>query len=481
MAALILLCAANFAVLLDSQSVILALPSLATDLGMSPSDAQWVLSAKLLTFGGLLLLGGRAADLLGRRRIFMVGSALFLAGSLVCGFAWNGTVIIAARVLLGVAAALVVPTALSILMNTFPEGASRNKALAGWAGIAGIGATTGLLLGGLLTQELGWQWVFFINVPVALAMLLLAPALLTESHAAGPRGRYDVAGAATSTIALLAIVLAVGRAPLTGWTSLPTLSLFAAAAVLLALFVAVERRSASPLLPLGLLRPTLAGGNLVTLVMGAMAFGLSVSISQYGQVVLGYDPLEFGLLQSVMPFLAFVGAYAGQTVVTRMGFRPVIAACLVLMGAGCVLLARVPADGSYVADILWGLVVFGPGLGAGTAAASVAALAGVQERDSGLASGLNIAALQIGGALGVAVAVSVATTFTAAPGGPAELAAGLRAAFVVFVVVAVVGLVLTAALLRSTRRSSGPRAAGTDPDRLPEQRPSQDEDLPLAS
>ncbi|ANN15111.1 MFS transporter [Amycolatopsis orientalis] len=472
-AALVLLCAANFAVLLDSQSVILALPSLAPDLGMAPADAQWVLSAKLITFGGLLILGGRAADHFGRRRVFILGTGLFLVGSVLCGLAWSPAVIITARALSGIAAALMVPTALSILMNTFPEGKSRNTALAGWSGIGGIGATAGLLVGGLLTQTLGWQWVFYVNVPIAVLVMLLAPVLLRESRDSGKRRSQDVAGAVISTLALVAIILAVVQAPVWGWTSAATLILFAVAAGLLALFVAVEKRSASPLVPLALIkRPALAGGNLVTVAMGMAAFGLSVTISMYGQVVLGYSPLEFGVLQSVMPTLAFVGAYVGQSVVTRLGFRPVVAACLVLLGAGCLLLARVPVDGSYVPDILWGLVVFGPGLGAGMAAASVAALSKVPQADSGAASGINVASFQIGGALGVAVVTSVSTSFTAAPGGPAEFTVGLRAAFIACVAFAVIGLGVTATLLRGTKKRHLRSIDGQD-------RPDRD-DLPLA-
>jgi MFS family permease len=479
-AALVLLCAANFAVLLDSQSVILALPVLTPDLGMAAGDAQWVLSAKLLTFGGLLILGGRAADQLGRRRVFMIGTALFLIGSAVCGFAWNGSVIIGARAVSGVAAALMVPTALSILMNTFPEGRSRNTALAGWAGIGGIGATAGLLVGGYLTEELGWQWVFFINVPLALLVLLLAPILLGESRGPDRRSTYDVAGAVTSTLALFAVILAVVQAPAWGWTSGRTLGLFTAAVVLLLLFVAIERRSVSPLLPLGLLREgPLAGGNLIMATLGMAAFGLSVTISLYGQLVLGYGPLEFGVLQSVMPTLAFFGAYVGQAIVTRIGFRPVLAACLVLMGTGALLLTRVPADGHYVPDILWALVVFGPGLGAGAAAAAVAALAGVPERSSGVASGLNVASFQIGGALGVAVITTVITSFTTAPGGPAGLTEGLQAGFVAVVVFTAVGLVLAATTLR--RQAGTPRHGAAGPDRRPlaGQHPSQESERPL--
>ncbi|MER6910146.1 MFS transporter [Streptomyces sp. NPDC000594] len=472
-AALVLLCAANFAVLLDSQSVILALPQLSGDLGMSAGDAQWILSAKLITFGGLLLLGGRTADRLGRRRVFLVGTAVFILSSVICGFAPNGPVIIGARVLSGVSAALMVPTALSILLNTFPEGRDRNTALAGWAGIGGIGATAGLLVGGLLTEHLGWQWVFFVNVPIGLLVLVLAPLLLAESRGRSRdhQGPYNISGALTSTLALVVVILAVTRASVNGWTGPRTLALLAAFAVLAALFVAIERRSSSPLLPPDLLRRgTLAGGNLVTLTMGMAAFGLSVTISLYGQVVLGHGPLEFGLLQSVMPFLAFVGAYAGQSVVTRIGFRPVVGAGLVLLCAGALLLSRVPVDGEYVPDILWGLVVFGPGLGAGTAAASVAALARVPERASGVASGLTVAALQVGGALGIAIVTSVATTYSTGPG-PEGTTAGLRAAFTACAVFAVVGMVLAAALLRRP----GPGAA-VPPD---SGAPGRERDLPL--
>ncbi len=468
---LVLLCAANFTVLLDSQSVMLALPSLTADLGMSAGTAQWVLSAKLLTFGGFLLLGGRAADRLGRRRVFMTGTVLFMISSGVCGFSWNGEVMIIARALGGAAAALMVPTALSILMNAFPEGRSRNMALAGWAGIGGIGATAGLLIGGLLTQSLGWQWVFIINVPILALVALFTPMFVRESRGAQREGTYDLAGALTSTVAMVAIILAVSQATDSGWGSASTLGLFGIAALLVVLFLAIERRSSSPLLPLALLRKgSMAGGNLVALTMGMTVFGLSVTISQYAQIVLGYGPLKFGVMQSVMPMLAFAGAYVGQTVVTRIGFRPVVGVCLVLMGAGCFLLSFVRADGSYVPDMLWGLVVFGPGLGAGTAAASVAALARVPERASGVASGLNVAALQVGGAFGVAVVTSVTTMFTPAPGGPAELAQGLGAAFVACVVFVVIGLVVTLTMLRGKARTADV-----------EQLPVKEKDLPLAS
>lgn len=450
--ALVLLCTANFMVILDAQIVILALPSIARDLAMSPSAAQWVLSANLITFGGLLLLGGRAADLLGRRRMFMVGTALFLLVSLMSGLAWNGEVMLVARALHGVSAALMAPTALSILMTTFPEGAERNKALAGWAGIAGIGATVGLLIGGALTDSLGWEWVFYVNAPVALIMLVLSPVLLGESRGGDRRRTYDLAGALISTAALVLIVYAVVDAPAVGWTASRTVWLLAGAAVLVGLFVLVERRSTNPLVPLRIFRSrAMVGGNVVMVAMGMLAFGMSVAVSVYAQQVLGFSALEFGVKQAVMPLMAFVGAYVGQAFVTRLGFRPVAVVCLLLTGFGSWLLTHVSADGGYVDDILFGLLVFGPGLGAGAVAASAAALSGFAERESGLASGINTAAFQVGGAFGVAVVVSTMVSQAVGSSPAIALTAGLQAAFVACVIFAVVGLLFGVALLRGGR------------------------------
>lgn len=449
--ALVLLCIANFMVILDSQIVILALPSIIQDLGLSLAAAQWVLSANLVTFGGLLLLGGRAADLLGRRRIFMLGTALFLVASVGSGLARNTEILLAARAVHGVSAALMAPTALSILTTTFPEGSERNKALAGWSGIAGIGATAGLLIGGGIAQSLGWQWVFFLNAPIALVMLLLSPVLLAESRDDGLRRTYDVAGAVTSTAALVLLVYAIVEAPAAGWASGKTIWLFVGAAVLIALFVAVERRSVAPLVPLRIFQNrTLVGGNLVMVAMGMTAFGMSVAISQYAQQILGYSPLEFGLKQAVMPFMAFAGAYVGQAFVTRMGFRPVAVVCAALMGAGSLLLSLAPVDGQYVRDLLLALLLFGVGLGAGTVAASAAALSGVADADSGLASGFNTAALQIGGAIGVAV-VSTVVAGHAAGADPAGMTQGFHAGFRACAVFAVIGLALAVVLLRRQR------------------------------
>ncbi|SCL34454.1 drug resistance transporter, EmrB/QacA subfamily [Micromonospora nigra] len=460
--ALVLLCIANFLVILDAQAVILALPSISRELGMSAASAQWVLSANLLTFGGLLLLGGRVADLLGRRRTFMIGTALYLVVSLLSGLAWNTEVLLAARALHGVAAALVAPTALSILTTTFPEGRERNKALAGWAGIAGIGATIGLLIGGTLTESLGWQWVFYINVPLTLLMLALSPVLLAESRADGMRRVYDVAGAVTSTAALVLLVYAVVEAPAVGWTSVRTVGLFLAAVVLTVIFVVIESRSAAPLVPLRIFRNNaLVGGNLVTVAIGMVAFGMSVSISLYAQQVLGYSPLEFGLRQAIMPIMAFVGAYVAQALVTRRGFRPVTIVSVLFLAVGSLLLTRVSPDGQYVRDVAGALFVFGLGLGAGTVATSAAALSRVEPADAGLASGFNTAAFQIGGAVGVAIVSTVIAARTTGPD-PAAMTDALRAGFLTCAVLALLGLVLAVALLR---RSGGTSAAAPSPQR----------------
>ncbi|WP_405875880.1 MFS transporter [Streptomyces sp. NBC_00005] len=450
--ALALLCVAGFMVILDAQIVVLALPSIADGLGFSASGAQWVMSAYLLSFGGLLLLGGRIADLLGRRRVFMTGTLLFALSSLLCGFAWTAEVLVAARAVQGVSAAVMAPTALSILLNTFDEGHERNKALAIWSGSGGFGATAALLIGGPVTEALGWQWVFFLNVPVALLLLALSPVLLRESRTEAGSRSYDPAGALTVTAALVACVYAVVEAPHAGWLSARTTGLLAAAVLLTSVFLRIEARSTAPLVPLRLLRArTVSGGNLVVFLLGACAFGMSYTLSQYGQGVLGYSPLRFGLANVVMPVGAVVGSYAGQALVTHIGARPVAVGGLALVGAGSLLLAGVPVDGGFVPDLLPGLLLFGPGLGACAVAGSIAALTGVGERESGVASGINTAAFQIGGAFGVAVVTSVALSHSAGPDRLAALTDGYRAAFTACAVLAAAGLTCALTLLRAPR------------------------------
>jgi MFS family permease len=454
--ALALLCAVNFMVILDSQIVILGVPSIERDLGFSADGVQWVLSAYLLSFGGLLLLGGRAGDLLGRRRVLIAGTVLFGASSLACGVAWSPAMLVVARVAQGVSAAIMAPTALAILMTTFPEGAERNKALAFWGGLGGLGATAALLVGGTLTDTLGWESIFLINLPVAAALLALSPRLLQESRALGAARGYDPAGAMTLTAAPILLILAVVEAPDAGWTSASTLLLLTGAAVLLAGFARVEARSRAPLVPLRVVRSrTLVGGNLVMLLVAVIAWGMGFTVSLYAQQVLGLSPIQFGLGTAVMTAMTLVGSFLGQAFVTRVGPGPVAAVSMVFLGAGSLLLTQVSADGSYFGDLFLGMLIFGPGLGGGTVAASIAALSGAPEEDAGVASGTNTAAFQIGGALGTAVAVTVAAAHTGGAGHLIALTEGYQAAFTGCAIVAIVGLAVALALLRRPRGPSG--------------------------
>jgi EmrB/QacA subfamily drug resistance transporter len=455
--ALALLCLAFFMVILDSQIVILGLPSIDADLGFSAGGVQWVMSAYLLSFGGLLLLGGRSADLLGRRRMFMIGTTLFLAASLLCGLAWSGGVLIGARVVHGISAAIMAPTALSILMTTFEEGPERNKALGIWSSIGGVGATGALLIGGPLTDGLGWEWIFFINVPVAFVVLALSPVLLRESRGQGSARTYDAAGAVTITAALVLLVYAVVEAPDAGWGDVQTIGLLAGSALLAGVFALIETRSAAPLVPLRIFRSRmLVGGNLVLATLGMVAFGMSLIVSLYAQQVLGYSAVEFGLGTAVMTVGAVTGSTAGQALATRFGVRAVAAVGVVLTAAGCLLLTRVSADGSYWGDIFPGLLLFGPGLGATYVAASIATLAGVAEQESGLASALSNAAFQIGGALGSAVVTTIAVSYADGPDALSALTEGYRSAFAAAIAFSALGLLF--ALLLLGRRSSQARA-----------------------
>lgn len=455
--ALALLCTAEFMVILDAQVVVLALPSIARDLGFTLAGAQWVLSAYLLSFGGLLLLGGRTADLVGRRRLFMAGTGLFLLASLACGLAWTGAVLIGARVLQGVAAAMMAPSALAILTATFAEGPERNRALAVLSATGGFGATAALLIGGALTGA-GWEWIFFLNVPVAVGMLAWSPLLLSESIDRERPRAYDPAGAIIVTVALAVGVYAVVEAPGAGWSEPRVVALFAVAAVLMGLFVLIESRAIAPLVPLPVLRSSsLSGGSLLVAVMAMIAFGVSFLVAQYAQGVLGFTPLMFGLATVVMPVMAVAGSYAAHALLAKIGYRLVAAAGVGLLGSGGLLLARISAASGYVDVLLPGLAVFGLGLGSGFTAARAGALSGIADRDTGLAAGLTSSAFQIGGALGVAIlsTVGAATTAGASPSAPSDLALteGIRAGFLVAFVLAVLGL-LVATLLPGRRASA---------------------------
>jgi hypothetical protein len=391
----------------------------------------------------------------------MVGVLLFTAASLLCGVAWSPAALLAARVVQGVGAAIMTPTALSIISTTFPDGAERNKALGIWGALGGIGATAAWLIGGPLVDGPGWEWIFFINIPLGLAALALSPLLLRESRAPTASRSYDPGGALTSTGALVLLVYALVEAPDTGWGDVRTILLLAGSALLLAAFALIESRHRAPLVPLRFLRSrTLVGANAVMLITGTLAVGMPFVLTLYAQQVLGYSAVKFGLSSVVLALAVTVGAIVAQAAVLKVGFRPVAATGKAPRRAGSLLLTQVSVGGSYFGDIFVGLLVFGPGVGLAFVAATVAALAGVPEHESGLASGLNNTALQIGGALGVAILTTVAVSrsddYLTAHDGANPLVVlneGFQSAFLALVVLAGIGTALALLLLGRPRKA----------------------------
>ncbi|ADB29372.1 major facilitator superfamily MFS_1 [Kribbella flavida DSM 17836] len=454
--ALALLCVTGFMIILDASIVLVAVPSIERDLTFSTGGVQWVPSGYALMFGGLLLLGGRVSDLLGRRRVFLAGLVGFAASSLLCGLAWSGDALVLARGLQGIAAAVLAPSALSIVMTTFAGGPERNKALGIWGATSGVGGTAGSLIGGPVTDGLGWPWIFYINVPICVLVLVLAPLVLQDSR--GPAQRtFDIAGAVTVTAGLIVLVYAVIEAP--GSSAGRTAALALLSAALFAAFVLIEQRSSAPLVPLRLFRSrALVGGNLIGIAFGLGVFGLNILYTQYAQLVAGYSAIKYGLVSSVLAAAAVGGSMIGQHLVTRVGARPVAAVSLLLTGAGVTVMSRLTVDTGYFELAFWGLTIYGAGLGAGTVAGSIAALGEVAGNDAGVASGLQNACFQIGGAVGIAVisAVAVANTNGSTP---AALTAGYRVGFAACWAFVAVGLV-GAALLVSRKKAPQPVAAG---------------------
>ena len=410
--ALVAIAAAQFMVVLDIAVVNVALPSIGEDLGFSQENLQWVVSAYAIVFGGFLLLGGRLADLWGRRRVFMAGVTLFTVSSLLCGLAWSDGSLIAFRALQGLGGALLSPAALSILTTTFAEGRERNVAIGVWGAVAGSGAAAGTLLGGVLTSGLGWSWIFFVNVPVGAAIVASARWLLRESRVEGERGS-DFAGAISVTAGLMLLVYAMTEAATKGWTSGRTIALLVASTVLLAAFILIERRTRTPILPFRIFRMrTLTAANLVGLLVGAGLFSQFFLLSLYMQKILGYSALRTGVAYVASTFAVIVFSGIGQSLVTRLGVKPVLTTGLVLTGAAIGLFyTRLPVAGTYFADLFLPLILAGIGLGFTFVPMSIAALMGVTPRDAGLASGLINTSPQIGGAIGLAVASTLATTF----------------------------------------------------------------------
>jgi EmrB/QacA subfamily drug resistance transporter len=460
-----------FMTIVDLTIVNVALPTIGRDLHFAQSNLQWVVTAYALTFGGFLLLGGRTADLLGRRRILMLGLAIFTSASLACGLATTDLFLIAMRGIQGLGAAIVLPAALAIVMNMFVEGAERNKALGVWGGIGASGATVGLITGGLLLRYAGWQYIFFLNVPIGAAALLLAPRLVPESRAKAERRRYDSFGAITVTGGLLLLVYALSKAPQAGWGSAETISLLAAAAALVLSFLVIETRVAAPLLPLRIFRlKTLAGANAVGLLLGGSFFSFIFIGTLYMQQVLGYDALETGLawLATSVTSVAFAGL--SQALVTRVSAKLVMVIGMGLIGAGILWATHVPVHGHFWNDLAGPLFVAGAGTAFAFIPVSIAALAGVVERDAGLASGLLNASQQLGGAIGVAIASTVAASHfnsLAQTGAsvPAALTGGFQWALWVCGAIGLAAVPVTFLLIR--RDAAAHTTASTIPEAQP--------------
>ncbi len=460
--ALALLCVVQFMVVLDIAIVNVALPSIKVDLHFSQESLQWVISAYALVYGGFLLLGGRSADLVGRRRVFFAGLILFSLGSLLCGLAWSEASLIAFRAVQGLGAATISPAALSILTTTFAEGRERNIALGAWGAVGGFGAAAGVLLGGVLTDLLSWEWIFLVNVPIGVGALALTPLLLAESRDARVRS-FDAPGAVLVTSGLMLAVLGITKGQDWAWGSGRTIGVFAAAAVLLAGFLAWESRHPEPLMPLRIFRlRTLAAANVSGFILGTALFAMFLMLTLYMQQVLGYSPLETGVAYLAVAGTSVIWANVAAQVVNRVGVKPALVFGMTLLVVGLVYFTRVSVGGSYWADLFPGFLIIGLGMPFCFIPITIAAVAGTRPEEAGLASGLINTTQQIGGALGIAVLSTVATSATssdtrAGVALPDALTHGFQNAFWVGVGVAVAGVIVSLAFVR--RRDLVPAAA----------------------
>jgi EmrB/QacA subfamily drug resistance transporter len=469
--ALALIVTAQFMVILDVAIVNVALPSIKSDLGFSQTNLQWAISAYAIMFGGALLLGGRLADLLGRRRLFIAGLALFATSSLLCGLAWSEASLIGFRAVQGLGGALLAPAALSLLMTTFAEGRERNLALGIYGAASGSGAAAGVLLGGILTSYLSWSWIFFINVPVGIAAIALTPVLLRESRADLAHRHFDFPGAFSITAGLMLLVYATTRATSDGWGAPVTLGLFAGAAALVLAFVAIELRSPSPLLPLRIFRSrTLTGANIAMAIVGGVAFSEFFLLTQYLQDVLHYSAVDSGVAFLAFALTVVLVSNLAQLIVGRFGVRPTLTAGLLISAVSVAWLTRLPVDGHYFRDIFPGFVLGGAGMGLSFVPVTIAGLTGVERSDAGVASGLINTSRQIGGALGIAAVSAVAATATgnyvsthgvAATSG-AALDHGFQTGLYVLTGLLVAGALIVAMLIRPGRPRSAEAPAAPE-------------------
>jgi EmrB/QacA subfamily drug resistance transporter len=451
--ALGLLCATQFIIVLDIAIVNVALPSIQDDLHFSQENLQWVISAYALVFGGFLLLGGRMADLLGRRRLFIGGIVIFTIGSLLCGLSWSEGSLIASRALQGLGAATVSPAALSILTTTFREGRERNIALGAWGAVGGVGAAAGVLFGGVLTDLLSWQWIFFVNVPVGIAALVLAPVLLVDSRDAQVR-QFDAPGAILVTSGLSVLVLAITKGQDWGWGSGRTIGVFVVSALLLAGFAVWESRVQEPLMPFSIFRlRTLTAANIAGFILGTALFAMFLMLTLYMQQVLHFSPLKTGFGYLAVAGTAIIWANVAALAVNRVGVKPALVFGMALFTAGLLYFTQVSVDGSYWKDLFPGFLIIGLGMPFAFVPITIAALAGTTPQEAGLASGLINTSQQIGGAVGIAVLSTIATSTTtssvhAGTALPSALTEGFRAAFWTGAAIAFVGVLVSIFLVR---------------------------------
>jgi EmrB/QacA subfamily drug resistance transporter len=473
-----LLAVSFFMTVVDLTIVNVSLPTIGRDLHFGATSLQWVVTAYALTFGGFMLLGGRAADLLGRRRILIVGLSLFTTASLAAALSTGELSLVSARAAQGLGAALMLPAALSIVMNIFAEGPERNKALGIWGGLGAGGATVGVIAGGLLTRYAGWQYIFYLNVPIGAAALVLAPRIVPDSRLAAARRRFDALGAIAGTGGLVLLVDAISQAPQYGWGATRTVTLLAASVVLLAAFLVIESRVKAPVMPLTIFRlRTLAGANAAGLLLGGSFFAFIFVGTLYMQQVLHYSALQAGLAWLAASLTSIVLAGVSQALVTRGGAKVVMVLGMTLIGAGLLWATQVPVRGHFLANLAGPFVVTGAGTAFAFIPISIAALAGVSEHQAGLASGLLNTSQQLGGAIGIAIASSVAVSHTnalvhAGDAAPAALTGGFQDAFWVLGAIGLLAVPAIFALVRrdelsdvvakTTIRERQPALAGTN-------------------
>ena len=472
--ALALLATTQFVIVLDAAIVNVAIPSIGRDLHFSEENLTWIPNAYALTFGGFLLLGGRMADLLGRRRAFMIGLVVFSLASLLGGLSASEGQLIAARALQGLGAALLAPSALSMVTTTFAEGAERNRALGVWGAVSGSGGAAGVLLGGVLTKYLGWEWVLWVNVPIGIVAAILAPRLLAESRKEAQTRTFDALGAVTVTAGLSLLVYALVDTVNAGWGSSQTLGLLALSAALIGVFVVTELRSRAPLMPFSIFRlRTLTGANVVGLLTGASIFAMFFFLSRYMQQVLGYDALKAGLSYLPLALAIIVSAGVASQLVTKLGFKPVLLAGMGLVTIALLWFSQVPVDGSYATDLLVPMVIAAVGLGFAFVPITIAAVSNISSGESGLASGLINTSQQVGGALGLAILGTIASSRTTdlvtaahgAPGAlPGALTEGFQLAFLAGAGFGILGIIATLVLVRG---SDSRAIVGAKPAELP--------------